>query len=214
MTVYVDDSAIPAAADPHMSQWSHLFADSQDERRDFAARLGLRRSWSQPGRSRRDGTPSPFCHYDITTGKRQHAIRLGAWLVACREMAEIIRPRETWTAVQRLGAEPAPDLTAAATSLREQTAARLAAAGIGADDPGLIAVVRHNAELGISTVSVAGTEREPSAAAPPGCPPASARQAGQASASSSSGQRIAPSSPPARRRGLSHREGERRHETS
>src|SRR5712692_9042105 len=97
MAVYVDDSAIPAAvsngAARHASQWSHLFADSHDELHAFAARLGLRRSYFQPGWSL-GGKPSPFWHYDVTAGKRMQAIRRGAQPVSWRDSARIIRERE------------------------------------------------------------------------------------------------------------------------
>src|SRR6476646_10485315 len=82
MAVYVDDSniqaTIPDGRARHTSQWSHLFADTQEELHEFAERLGLRRSYFQPGKPRGDGSPSPHWHYDVTAGKRQQAIRLGA----------------------------------------------------------------------------------------------------------------------------------------
>ncbi len=97
MTVYVDDSAIPATVSNggarHTSQWSHLFADSQDELHAFAARLGLRRSYFQPGRPL-GGKPSPFWHYDVTAGKRMRAIQLGAMPVGRRESVRIMRERD------------------------------------------------------------------------------------------------------------------------
>jgi hypothetical protein len=99
MTVYVDNANIPATVTNgrarHTSAWCHLFADTPDELHLFAARLGLRRSYFQPGTSRSDGTPSPYWHYDITTRKRQHALRLGAQAVTCRQAIQIIRDRET-----------------------------------------------------------------------------------------------------------------------
>jgi len=51
----------------------HLQADSGEELHQFAARLGLKRDWfqSRPGRPELD-------HYDLTRGKRQQALRLGA----------------------------------------------------------------------------------------------------------------------------------------
>src|SRR6266536_2062557 len=98
MSVYVDDMNLPATVQngprvSHTSQWSHLFADSQDELHAFAERLGLRRSYFQPGRPL-GGEPSPFWHYDVTAGKRAQAIRLGATPVAWRDSARIIRERE------------------------------------------------------------------------------------------------------------------------
>jgi hypothetical protein len=97
MTVYVDDASIPATAGRNSSRWSHLFADSQEELHTFAAQLGLRREWFQPG-SPVAGQPSPFWHYDVTAGKRAQAIRLGATPVPWRDSARIIRDRETRSA--------------------------------------------------------------------------------------------------------------------
>ncbi len=98
MTVYVDDAHIPATVPNgrarHTSTWCHLFADTQDELHEFAARLGLRRSYFQPGRARGDGSPSPYWHYDVTASKRQQALRLGARAVTWRESLQIIRDRE------------------------------------------------------------------------------------------------------------------------
>jgi hypothetical protein len=98
MTVYVDDANIPATVTNgrarHTSAWCHLFADTPDELHLFAIRLGLRRSYFQPGPPRGDGTPSPYWHYDITTRKRQYALRLGAQAVTWRQAGQIIRDRE------------------------------------------------------------------------------------------------------------------------
>jgi len=97
MTVYVDDSRIPAAVPngrvQHTSRWSHLFADSQDELHAFAGGLGLRRSWFQPGKPRR-GRPSPAWHYDVTDPKWQRALSLGAQPVSWRDSAGIMRARD------------------------------------------------------------------------------------------------------------------------
>jgi hypothetical protein len=112
MAVYVDDASIPAdvrnGGRVHSSQWSHLTADTQEELHEFAARLGLKRSYFQPGKPRGDGTPSPFWHYDLTAGKRSQAIRLGARAVSWREMPGICRAREAGR--QAAPDEPAPRL--------------------------------------------------------------------------------------------------------
>jgi hypothetical protein len=191
VAVYVDDANIPATVRSgrvrHTSQWSHLFADTQAELHEFAAQLGLQWSCFQPGQRRGDGSPGPRWHYDVTAGKRQQAIRLGARPVTSRESIEIIRAREAgaerarvadqashaagqafrggdyakasrWLNVARhadpsragLWAERGDRVHAAARAkaaevagpddarpLGEIVAARLAAAGIGADDPGV-----------------------------------------------------------------------------
>jgi hypothetical protein len=68
MTVYVDNIKIPWRG----MLMSHMTADSVDELHEFAARLGLKRAWAQlpPEHS--------IPHYDVSEGKRQMAIRLGA----------------------------------------------------------------------------------------------------------------------------------------
>lgn len=86
MTVYVDDFRIPARVGRLSARWSHLTADTRDELHEFAARLGMRRSWFQ---DKGDGR----WHYDVTDPKREQAIRLGATPVDIRAMAEIVRQR-------------------------------------------------------------------------------------------------------------------------
>ncbi|WP_296276992.1 DUF4031 domain-containing protein [Pseudomonas sp. UBA7530] len=65
MAVYVDSEEIPWRG----KLWCHLVADTLDELHDFAARLGLRRSWFQ---SRN------YPHYDVTISVRQRALSMGA----------------------------------------------------------------------------------------------------------------------------------------
>ncbi len=73
----------------HTSEWSHLFADTEDELHAFAGRLGLRRSYFQQGK------PDWFPHYDVTRGMRFKALRLGAEPVSARDAAVIARERNT-----------------------------------------------------------------------------------------------------------------------
>lgn len=100
MTVYVDDARIAATVGRHVSTWSHLFADTQDELHAFAARLGLRRSWFQdpvqvgkPIKARPGSRAAQNWHYDLTEGKRRHAVALGAVEVTAREAVAIIGAR-------------------------------------------------------------------------------------------------------------------------
>ena len=93
LTVYVDDSCIPAKVGRHDARWSHLFADTQEELHEFAASIGLRRSWFQPGRPQPDGTPSHLWHYDVTGRKRHQAIEAGAVPVTWRQAAEMMTAR-------------------------------------------------------------------------------------------------------------------------
>ncbi len=96
MAVYVDDmlmqASVPNGSRTVTSQWSHLTADTDDELHEFAAKLGLRRSWFQPAKlvadndhtrtrcPERIGKPFPGSrnHYDVTEPKRRKAIELGA----------------------------------------------------------------------------------------------------------------------------------------
>lgn len=93
MTVYVDDSRIPARVGAINGRWSHLFADTQEELHAFAQGIGLRRDWFQPGRPSLSGKPSDLWHYDVVESKRQQAIEAGATAVTWREAADIIRQR-------------------------------------------------------------------------------------------------------------------------
>ena len=71
MAVYVGVKfqTIRSTAWPY--KWaSHLFADTVAELHEFAARLGLKRSWFQ------NHTRLP--HYDVTSNKRTEAIQRGA----------------------------------------------------------------------------------------------------------------------------------------
>ncbi len=68
MSVYVDEPIFEWRG----RSWAHLMADSTPELHAFAARLGLKREWFQPGRrAERD-------HYDVTESKRKQALALGA----------------------------------------------------------------------------------------------------------------------------------------
>jgi Protein of unknown function (DUF4031) len=96
VAVYVDDAGILAevrnGSRVHVSRWSHLTADTQEELHEFAERLGLRREWFQPGRPIGD-RPSPFWHYDVTSGKRAQAFAMGAISMPSRELARYCRTR-------------------------------------------------------------------------------------------------------------------------
>jgi Protein of unknown function (DUF4031) len=120
MTVYVDNAGIPAtvANGPvtHTSRWSHLTADTQDELHEFAVALGLQRSYFQPG-TPIGNRPSVAWHYDVTSGKRLQALRMGACEIGLREMGEILRRRR---AEQKARETTAP-IPAEAPALRSAT---------------------------------------------------------------------------------------------
>lgn len=48
-----------------------MFADTSEELHEFAARIGMRRSWAQKENTHQE-------HYDLTDNRRADAIRLGA----------------------------------------------------------------------------------------------------------------------------------------
>lgn len=99
MTVYVDDIGIPARVGGLSGRWSHLIADTQDELHEFAARLGLKRSWYQDPTitGKPKATPGTRAaetwHYDVTASKRLQAIKLGATPVSWRDLPGIIDAR-------------------------------------------------------------------------------------------------------------------------
>ena len=86
--VYVDNYRAPFRG----MRMSHLAADSVEELDEFAGRLGLSRDWRQDG---------SFVHYDVSEGKRQQAIKMGAKSVRPTELIEIL--------VDRLEAERGED---------------------------------------------------------------------------------------------------------
>lgn len=72
MAVYIDS----AFTEGDWGKWNgggHLQADTTEELHEFAAKLGLKRSWAQlrPKRPEMD-------HYDCTRSKRELALKLGA----------------------------------------------------------------------------------------------------------------------------------------
>ena len=85
MAVYVDDmnlqADVPNGRRTVRARWNHLFADTGEELRAFAAKIGLKAEWIQhPG--------GRHAHFDVTPGKRQQAIADGAKAVTWREAGE------------------------------------------------------------------------------------------------------------------------------
>jgi len=108
--IYVDDAGIPAdvynpeTGQTHSSNWSHLISDQLDptELHEFASKLGLRRSYFQPGKQlwHLDDHDPAGDHYDLTAGKRQQAIKLGAKSISTADLsALVVRKR----AIHRFG---------------------------------------------------------------------------------------------------------------
>ena len=87
MTICVDAlAAYWNGPDLRMKLWSHLLTDNVDDLEElhkFAESIGLERTWFQdvPG-----GTP----HYDVTAGKRLHAVNAGAQEIERDRVVEII----------------------------------------------------------------------------------------------------------------------------
>lgn len=96
MTVYVDDMyKVPMGQFGRMKM-SHMIADTEDELHAFAARIGIARKWYQGN------------HYDISKGKRDLAIRLGARAISLRQLAAM-------AAMRRRGwLQPTPELASIA----------------------------------------------------------------------------------------------------
>jgi hypothetical protein len=90
MAVYVDDTGlradVPGGAGVVRGRWSHLFADTEDELRAFAATIGLKQDWIQhPGQ--------PHVHFDVTARMRQRAIAAGAAPLTWRQAGEFFTRR-------------------------------------------------------------------------------------------------------------------------
>jgi hypothetical protein len=66
VTVYVDEAIWSFGR----MKMCHMMADTLDELHDFAQRLGMKREWFQ--------NKDRFPHYDVSKGKREQAIRMGA----------------------------------------------------------------------------------------------------------------------------------------
>lgn len=75
--IYVDDAFIPYGR----MLMCHIVSDTLvEELHDFAAQLGMKRSWFQDKR---------IPHYDISKGKRDTAIQLGAVGVDSRSLLSV-----------------------------------------------------------------------------------------------------------------------------
>lgn len=82
MAVYVDDFQLEAVVNGKNRRWSHLIADSSDELKTFARRLGLSADWIQ-----KRGTRSE--HFDVTDSMRRKAIALGAEPISYFELHSV-----------------------------------------------------------------------------------------------------------------------------
>ena len=91
MAVYVDALTDARSRDAQAArvgarnghQWCHLMADTDDELHAFAHQLKLRRSWCHGD------------HYDLTPGRRELAVRLGALEVTSRDLVALRQRKRT-----------------------------------------------------------------------------------------------------------------------
>lgn len=93
MAVYVDEirdwTRLAKMRGLRHTHWCHLTADNEPELHEFAAKLGLRRSWFQ----KKSETDYRW-HYDIVPTKRVQAVRLGAVEVDRRFMGQLMIQRQ------------------------------------------------------------------------------------------------------------------------
>lgn len=89
MTIYVDNAFIKAKVRQHDSKWCHLLTDNDDpeELHVFAEKIGLKRSYFQPGRLPEHN------HYDLTENKRWQAIAKGAVEIDIHDWVELVIER-------------------------------------------------------------------------------------------------------------------------
>jgi hypothetical protein len=99
MAVWVDNSRGSHFHRGRVMRLSHMIADSPDELRDFAARIGLRPNWLQ-----KPGTPHE--HYDVTDCMRIRAINLGAIPIGAVAMGQKMLARGLATAARRKVEDP------------------------------------------------------------------------------------------------------------
>lgn len=77
MAIYVDDPVWPFKG----KRYCHMMTDGPvEELHQFALRLGLKRAWYQP---------KSHPHYDVSEGKREEAIRLGAIAVSPHDLVRL-----------------------------------------------------------------------------------------------------------------------------
>lgn len=89
MSVYVDPLFVGIESDAQAArvgarnghQWSHMWADTEEELDQFAAQLGMKLVWKQDqGRAH-----GKLIHYDLTPSRRARAVKLGAVEITVRE---------------------------------------------------------------------------------------------------------------------------------
>jgi hypothetical protein len=86
MTVYVDNMRRRATVGRTNGSWSHLLADSPEELREFANRLGLNSRWIQHEGTYRE-------HFDVVESVRQRAINLGAEAINWKQTGVLLNEK-------------------------------------------------------------------------------------------------------------------------
>ncbi len=85
MSVYVDELQVwPNARGIFLAGSCHMAADTLEELHAMALKIGMRRSWFQPGRGRHP-------HYDLVKSRRDRAVALGAKEVSGRDLIMLWR---------------------------------------------------------------------------------------------------------------------------
>lgn len=79
---YRDDRQARRVGARNGDLWCHLFADTVDELRTFARRIGLSASWIQGS----DSIP----HFDLTPARRAAAVAAGAREIDRRQTVDLI----------------------------------------------------------------------------------------------------------------------------
>jgi hypothetical protein len=175
MGVYIDAliqhdaAAVPAAARlvSHRNghRWCHMIADTEDELHALATKIGLRRAWFQGD------------HYDLTPGRRQAAIRIGAIALDRRAFVQKLRdsrldaaltslPAPARRVYVALGHRPADQDTALVTiaSLSAATGLSRGAVRCALDElaaAALIRIGRREGYGGVNTYTLLGPGRHP-----------------------------------------------------
>lgn len=89
MTVYVDKlreypKELQTIRFMKDRKWCHMLADTSEELDNFAGELGLKFSWKQDPESK-------MPHYDLTEGKRNQALKIGAIEISDEDLVKFIR---------------------------------------------------------------------------------------------------------------------------
>lgn len=88
MPVYIDNFYITGGGDFGRMKMSHMIADTTEELLEMVDTIGMDRKWIQKA-----GTTHE--HFDVCMSKRTKAIKAGAIPVGFRELAVLIKKKES-----------------------------------------------------------------------------------------------------------------------